>query len=309
MTIPRNALTHIMRRLFDNPYLLLCLTTLFWAGNAIAGKLAVADITAVELTFYRWFVANIIMLPLAWRHLQNDWPQIRQKWPLLLAFGGIGFAGFNLSMYWALNYTSVVNVVIEQAAIPVLIMLFNFVAFRLKVRILQLLGLGLALLGVVLTVTRGEINLLLENAINLGDAIMMFAALCYAAYSVGLRWRPKMHWLSFLYCLSFSALLTSSVFFIPLAVQTGIGYPSLQSIGAVLYVAIFPSLLAQLFYARGIDLIGANRAGLFINLVPIFGSVLAIALLGEVFRWYHMTGLILVVGGIFLAERAARRSY
>jgi drug/metabolite transporter (DMT)-like permease len=291
---------------FANPYLLLAFTTLFWGGNAVAGKLAVGDLSFIALTFWRWSVACVVLLPIAWPHVVRDWSLIcRHRW-LLLGLGAIGFTGFNLNMYWALQYTSVVNVVIEQAAIPILIMLFNFMLFRLQVRLLQVVGLVLALLGVVLTVTSGQPLSILDSGVNRGDAIMMLAGLCYAVYSVGLRWRPAMHWLSFLFVLSVSAWLVSFALWMTESVQIGFSVPTGKAIGLVIYVGIFPSLLSQLFYARGVDLIGANRASLFINLVPVFGSLLAVLLLGEHFRWFHAVGLVLVAGGIYLAEMAAR---
>ncbi len=292
--------------LFSSPYLLLAMTTLFWAGNAIAGKFAVGEIDFITLTFFRWMLASLCLLVFAWRQVVRDRATIRQNIVYLFALGAIGFTGFNLCMYWALNYTSVVNVVIEQAAIPVLIMVFNFLAFRLGVRVLQVVGLFMAVVGVVVTVTRGDPADLLQGGVNQGDAIMMMAALCYALYSIGLRWRPKMHWKSFLFSLMFSALLVSTVAWIVFISINGFATPSVKGMSLVLYVGLFPSLLSQLFYVRGVELIGANRAGLFINLVPIFGSLLAILLLGESFYWFHVVGLSFVVGGIFLAERSAR---
>ena len=158
---------------FANPYLLLALTTLFWGGNAVAGKMAVGELSFLSLTFFRWLGALLLVLPFAWRPLMRDLPIVRRHFLLLFTLGAVGFSGFNLFMYWALTHTSVVNVVIEQAAIPVLIMLFNFVAFRLRVRALQIVGLLMALTGVVLTVSGGQPALLLQGKVNIGDAIMM----------------------------------------------------------------------------------------------------------------------------------------
>lgn len=292
--------------LFSSPYALLMLTTLFWAGNAIAGKFAIGEIDFITLTLLRWLLATVCLLAFAWRQVLLDRELILKNLPYLFALGAIGFTGFNLCMYWALSYTSVVNVVIEQAAIPLLIMIFNFLAFRLAVRSLQIVGLMMALTGVVLTVTRGEPGSLMQEGINQGDAIMMLAALCYALYSIGLRWRPEIHWKSFLFSLTASALVVSTSTWLIYVAVNGFVVPSGRGMWLVLYVGLFPSLLSQLFYARGVELIGANRAGLFINLVPIFGSILAIVILGEYFHWFHAVGLSLVVGGIFLAERSAR---
>ncbi len=288
---------------FSNPYLLLNLTTLFWAGNAVVGKLAVGEFSAVELTFYRWLLASVLLLPFAWKHLKHDWVEIKRKWVLLFLLGTIGFTCFNLSLYWALKYTSVVNVVIEQAAIPAVIILVNFIIFRLPVNFLQIVGLVLVLTGVVLTVTKGDVLLLVENGVNIGDAIMLIAVLSYSIYSIALKWRPQIHWLSFLFCLTLFASITSAVFYVPFVVKTGVALPGFQGVLLVLYLGVFPSIFAQLFYARGVEIIGANRAGMFISLVPVYGAVLAIILLGEDFHWYHLSGMVLVVGGIFIAEK------
>ena len=308
MSTPETRSASAGSAFFANPYLLLAMTTLFWGGNAVAGKMAVGELSFMSLTFFRWVGALLLLLPFAWRPLMRDWPVVRRHFVLLFGLGAVGFTGFNLFMYWALTHTSVVNVVIEQAAIPVLIMLFNFIAFRLRVRLLQIVGLVLALTGVVLTVTGGQPALLLQGQVNIGDGIMMLSALCYAVYSVGLRWRPAMHWLSFLLVLVFAASLVSGLFWLTEVSRTGVVLPTGKGWWLVAYVAFFPSLLSQLFFARGVDLIGANRAGLFINMVPIWGSLLAVLLLGEMFHWYHAAGLALVMGGIFLAERAARRA-
>ena len=291
---------------FGNAYLLLTLTTLFWAGNAVAGKLSIDEMSFIALTFYRWALATLIVLPFALRHLVREWNLVRRHAALLFGLGAVGFTGFNLTMYWALHHTSVVNVVIEQAAIPMLIMIINFVAFQLQVRVLQIAGLFMALAGVITTVSSGQPLSLLDNGANLGDAIMMLAALCYAVYSIGLRWRPPIHWLSFVFVLALSACLVSFVFWLGEIQLTGVQWPSQTGWYVVLYVGIFPSLLSQLFYARGVELIGANRAGLFINLVPVFGSLLAVLVLGEGFHWFHGAGLLLVSGGIYLAEHAAK---
>lgn len=306
MFASRQKISSMGAWLFSSPYILLVTTTLFWAGNAIAGKFAVGEIDFITLTFLRWLLASLCLLAFAWRQVHKDWRTIIKHLPYLFALGAVGFTGFNLCMYWALSYTSVVNVVIEQAAIPLLIMVFNFLAFRLAVRSLQIVGLLMAMVGVVLTVTRGEPGLMLQEGMNQGDAIMMLAALCYALYSIGLRWRPQMHWKSFLFTLTVSALLVSMVAWLIYVALNGFSMPSGKGLSLVLYVGIFPSLLSQLFYVRGVELIGANRAGLFINLVPIFGSLLAILIIGESFYWFHAVGLLLVVGGILIAERSAR---
>jgi len=293
----------------SNAWLLLTLAPLMWGGNAVAGKLATADWSPFTLTMVRWGCAALLLIPFAWRPLQRDWPLVREKLPLLFLLGGVGMCGFNLLMFLALNYTTAINVSIEQAAMPLLIMVANFVVFSQRVRALQLLGLALSIAGVVVTTTSGRPLDLLNGQFNRGDAFMLLGCLFYAGYTFGLRWRPPIHWLSYMLTISIAALLMTLPFAAwELSQEEGAwSVPRLEGWLALVYVVIFPTILSQIAYARGVELIGGNRAGLFINLVPVFGAALAVIILGEKFAWYHGAGLLLVLGGITLAERAAAR--
>ena len=289
---------------FSNAYLLLTLAALCWGGNAIAGKLATLSWEPFTITCLRWLLVLVLVMPFTWRHFQRDWSLVRQHWKFLFLLCGPAMGGFNLLMYLALNYTSAINVSIEQAAMPVLIMVANFLFLRQAVTPAQGVGLLLTLAGVLITATEGQPLRFFDSGLNRGDAIMLLASACYAAYSFGLRWRPPMSWRSFILVMSFFVFVTS----VPFALwefQAG-EPPALPGINGwlvLVYAALFASLGGQLFFARGVELIGANRAGLFINLVPIFGAVLAVLILGETFRWFHAAGLVLVLSGIALAER------
>jgi len=288
---------------FANAYLLLCLTTLFWAGNAIAGKLAAGVLTPVTLTFLRWLVASVLILIIAAPHLRRDLSTLRRHWLLVFGLGALGFAAFNLLLYGALNHTTAINVTIEQSAMPVFVMLVNFLAFGQRIRALQVLGVAATVAGVMITATRGDPGSLLALDINRGDAIMMGAVALYSGYTVALRFKPAVHWLSLLFAMAASALAFSIPFFVVEVARGGFTAPSLTGWLIVLYTAVFPSVMSQLFFMRGVELIGSNRASLSINLVPIFGSSLAVLLLHEALRAYHLMGLLLVLGGITLAER------
>jgi len=288
-------------------YILLLLTTLFWGGNAIAGKLAVGHISPMLLTSARWMLAMLTLLVLGWPRLKSDWPAVRANWLLLSALGAFGFTVFNVGLYTALTYTTAINVSVEQAGMPMLIFLLNFLFFRLKASAMQMVGLILSIVGILLTASHGEPARLLALDLNAGDAIMLASCVVYSAYTVVLRFKPAIHWQSLMIALTASAF----VFSIPFALaefQTGHGiWPDPRGWAILAYVVIGPSILAQIFYIRGIELIGANRAGLFINLVPIFGTLLSILLLGEEFHLYHALALALVFGGIWLSERSQSR--
>ena len=190
--------THGLASLLQHPYLLLTLTTLFWGGNVVAGKLAVGHIDPHALMLLRWGGGLLVILPFAIAPLRRDWPVIRRSLPLLLFYGAIGFATFNILVYAAAYLTSGVNIAIEQVAVNIFVMLLNFVIFRTRVRGLQLVGVLLTILGVAITATHGDLTRLLALDINLGDALVLLACLAYAIYSLTLRYRPASHWLSFL---------------------------------------------------------------------------------------------------------------
>ncbi|QPC90418.1 DMT family transporter [Mesorhizobium sp. INR15] len=288
-------------------YIFLLLTTLLWGGNSVAGKLAVDHVSPMTLVFLRWVLAVAIMLPIGWRPLQKDWPVVRKHWLVLAALGASGFTLFNTIFYTALNYTTAINVSIEQAAMPVLIIIANFIFFRLRVNWAQISGVVLTIVGVILTACHGDPRRLLTLELNYGDAIMLVAVLLYSGYSVGLRLKPVMQWQSLMLALSVAALVTSVPFFLWEVAAGKVIVPDARGWSVIVYTAVGASIISQIFYIRGNELIGANRAGLFINLVPIFGTLLSVLIVGETFQLYQALALVLVLGGIGLAEYSGRK--
>ena len=297
---------HSWRQRLDHPYLLLSLTALFWAGNAIAGKAAVGAVPPMALNFLRWLVAMLILLSISAPHIRRDWPAIRARAPFMLIMGALGFGSFNLFLYNAVHTTSALNVAIEQSAMPMVILLIGFLVFRERIGAAQIAGILLSLLGVAVTVTRGDLAALIRLDVNRGDALMIGGVLAYSAYAAFLRLKPDLHWLSFLSVLSVSAMLTCLPFFLLEMAHGTVFSPGIAGVALILYVAIFPSILAQLFFARGVGRIGAGRAGMFINLVPLFSAVLAIGLLGERLHLFHLAGFALIMTGVWLGARQAR---
>lgn len=294
-------------RIFGNAYLMLALAPLLWGGNAVAGKIATLDWQPFTLTALRWAIAMVMLLPFAWRPLQRDWPTIRQHLPLLVALGAFGMCGFNLLMFLALNTTSAINVSIEQASMPALIMIANFLLLSQRVRLLQIVGLVLSIVGVLIVTTAGNPLSFIGGGLVAGDAWMLLACVFYAGYTFGLRWRPAIHWMSYMWVISVSAFAMALPFATWEWTVTPPALPGSRGWFVLLYIVIFPTVVSQVAWARGVELVGSNRAGLFFNLIPIFGAGLAVLLLGERFEWYHAVGLAMVLGGIGLAERAATR--
>ncbi|MGO4573213.1 DMT family transporter [Microvirga sp. 2TAF3] len=297
---------HPLRKgLFGQAYLLLVLTTLFWGGNAIAGRLAVGEISPMVLTCLRWVIVVSVLLPTIGPKLAAEWPVIRKSWLFITLMGSFGFTAFNALFYAAAHHTSAVNLTIFQGAIPVLVLIGIALFFRTRIRPLQVLGMIVTVVGVVIVSVKADLAILRTLALNIGDVWMLIACLFYAGYTLGLRHRPALPGLVFFTAMAVVAFLTS----LPLvAIEIAQGtaqWPTLNGWAVLLYVAFLPSLLAQVFFIRGVELIGPARAGLFVNLVPVFGALLAVILLGEPFAFYHALGLALVLSGIWLSERRA----
>ncbi len=291
------------------PYLLLALPPLFWAGNAVLARGVIDLIPPVALAFWRWAIALALILPFSWRQVRRDLPLARQGWKVLLLLGFTGIACFNTLLYAAAHTTTAINIALMQTAMPAIIILITFGLFRERIGRHQAFGVALAMAGAATIVLRGELRTVLDLAFAEGDLLMLAATVLYALYSALLRMRPPIHALSLL-TLTF---LIGVVFLLPLYAWEWLHTPTLALSPAVLssvaYVAVFPSILAYLCWNRGVEWIGANRAGLFINLTPFFASALAAFFLGESIRGYHLTGMGLIVGGMLLFNRArARRS-
>lgn len=291
----------------QNPYVLLAATTLFWAGNAIAGKLAVGHVSPMFLNATRWGMVLLVLGIAGHRQIAADWPVIRQRKWYLLAMGAVGFTVFSATLYNALLYTSATNASIEQGGIPLLVFIFSYLLYGTRPTPAQLAGFVLSFAGIALTATHGEIRRLLELDVNFGDALMIVAILAYGFYTAALRRKPQLHWMSLMVALCAGAFVSALPFVWAEAAAGALIWPDATGWAIVAYIVLFPSLIAQITYIRGVELIGANRAGLFINLLPIWGAFLAVVVLGEAFETYHAIALALVLCGVLIAELDGRR--
>jgi drug/metabolite transporter (DMT)-like permease len=235
--------------------------------------------------------------------LRRDWPVIRRNLPFLFLCGVIGFAGFNNLFYLALNHTTAINVAIEQASMPLIVFALNFLVFGIRATALQVIGFVLTLLGVAFTVSNGNLLDLSGQPVNIGDIYMLIAVTAYGVYSVALARKPLIHWLSFITVLASSALLASIPFAFWEFWDDSIRYPDMQAWLVALYIATGPAILSQLCWIRGLEIIGSNRGGVFINVVPIFAALMAIVILGEDFRYYHAIAIALVLSGVWMSQR------
>ena len=289
--------------LIDQPYLLLSLTSLFWAGNTVLGRFIAGHVPPITLSFIRWSGAFLILLPFAARHLARDWPTIRNHAGRMVLLAFTGFSVYNTLAYYGLQYTTAINGLLLQSIAPLFVALWSFVLFRDRLTLRQAAGICVSLAGVVVIVCHGSLDILFGIAFNRGDLVFVVALLIYAYYAAMLRTRPPMHPLSFLaFGIGGGAVLLVPAMILEIAAGRTMVLDA-ESVFSFAFVCIFPSLLGYLFLNRGIELIGANRAAPFIHLVPVFGSVLAIALLGEQFQLYHAVGYGLVFTGITVATR------
>jgi drug/metabolite transporter (DMT)-like permease len=296
------------RSIIDRPYLLLSLTSLFWAINIVLGRFIAGTIPPVALAQVRWAGAALILLLVGWRHLRRDWPVIRTHLPILLVLGLTGITLYNTMAYYGLNYTQALNALLMQSSGPLLVGLWSLVLFRDRLTRPQLIGIVISLLGVITIITRGHPEVLFGLTVNRGDLWLVAAMAIYALYTVLLRKRPRIHFLSFLAV----TITAGAVMLIPLfLVEFSLGFrinPTPAAFGVILYVIIFPSVLAYFCFNRGVELIGANRAGQFFHLIPVFGSAIAIVFLGERPQWFHGVGYALIVAGIIIAQRRWSRA-
>lgn len=283
-------------------YPLLILTALLWAGNAVAGKGAVGEVSPQVLTSLRWAIAFAVLAIVARGPVLAERAALHRHWRYLLLMGGCGYTAYASLFYLAGTYTSATNLALFQGAIPVLVLLINRVLRGTPVSVGQAVGVAVTLAGVAVAATHGDWGLLAGLALNRGDLMMLVACLLYAGYTAGLPARPKVTGLSFFTAVAAAALVTSLP---PLAVEWAAGrliWPGPRGWAIVAFVALGPTLVAQLWFIRGVELIGPNRAGLFVNLVPVFGAGLAVLWLAEPFGWSQAAALALVLGGIATAE-------
>jgi len=289
--------------LANQPYLLLCITALCWAGNAIVGRLAAGHIPPVTLSFLRWSLAFLIILPIAWKHLKRDWAAIRQKLGTMIVLSITGIGAFNTLQYWSLEYTQALNTLLMQSAGPLFVAVWSLVLLGVRLTPAQAAGIVLSLTGVLVILLHGDLTALTGIQFNEGDVIFTGALAIFGLYSVLSLKRPEIHGLSFV-GFTFGC---GAACLIPLLIWELSARPVMQldttNLLTLFYVAVFPSTVAYICFNRGVRLIGANRAAPFFHVVPVFGAVMAIVFLGERPQLFHFIGFALVLTGVFVASR------
>ena len=291
-------------------YLFLTLAALFWSGNFIVGKAASTfEIPPFSLNFYRWFFAFLILFPFTYKEVINKKDYVFENLGLFIILGITSITIFNSIVYYSLYYTQVISGILMISTIPVWILFFASFLKIEKTNLFQIFGVILSLTGVLFIVTKADIQLIKELEFNKGDLSMVIGMLSWAIYSALLR--KKTHPISQLALLEI-IIICGFIFLVPIYFiemsfgnKIVLGLPFILTLG---YVVLFPGIFAFLFWIKGIDIIGANRSGVFLHLMTIFGALMAIVILGEKFMFYHFLGAIFIIAGITLSNKSKKNA-
>ena len=291
-------------------YLLLILTTLFWSGNFIVGKAASTyEIPPFSLNFYRWLFAGLILLPFTLREILEKKNYIFSNIGFFIILGVTSITIFNSTVYYSLYYMQVISGVLMISTIPVWIMFISSILGIEQTNKFQIFGVILSLLGVLFIITKSDLEVIKNLDFNRGDLIMASGMFAWALYSALLK--KKKYEISQITLLEV-VIITGLVFLIPIYIleinfgnKIVLGKPFILTLS---YVVIFPGLASFFFWIKGIAIIGANRAGVFLHLMPVFGSIMAIILFDEKFMIYHLFGAIFIIAGITLSNRKIKNA-
>jgi drug/metabolite transporter (DMT)-like permease len=288
-----------------SPYLLLTLTCFFWSLNWVVGKALVGHVTPFALTFLRWLIAACMLVPFAWPEIRAHWHAVKRHWKTIawLGFWGTGF--HNMFAYLGLQYTTATNGVILNSAIPILIVILGWAVYRDTITRVQALGVAVSLIGVLAVLSHGDPGVIANLRLNKGDLIVLTGMIFWAAYTVFLRMKPDdLPGMAMLACCSVvGVMLLFPLFAIEMLFLGGHVEVTPATISALAYVGIFPSFVGYIFWNRAVAEVGSNIAGIFVHLMPAFGSLLAWMFLGERIYLFHIVGIALILAGITLTAR------
>jgi drug/metabolite transporter (DMT)-like permease len=286
-------------------YLMLVLATLFWAGNFIVGKAAyVENIPPMSLVFFRWSLVWLILLPFTYKEILKFKGIILKNLPLLffLALTSVGL--FNSFTYLALGYTQVINASLFNTAIPAMIILLCFIFKIEKTNRFQIMGLILSVIGILSIITKLDLNILFSLNFNKGDIIMIGGVITWGLYSSFLKKKKfTLPLLTLVHVLCTFGLLFILPQFLFEVSQGQIIKFDIKLGYILLYLALFPSIGSYYCWAGAVSLIGANRAGIFLSLIPLFSTILAIIFFDEKFYFFHFIGSVLIILGLFLSNK------
>lgn len=277
-------------------WILLSLCNLFWAGNYVFGQFVVGEMTPLALTFLRWLFATVLLLIIATHMEKPDWREAVKSWQMLLAMAISGIVAYNMILYTALTYTSSVNASVVSALNPALLVVFSALLLREKLSMIQAGGTLVSFSGVIVIITQGNISRLLQLQVNKGDLLMLAAITVWTVYSILGKRLTKVPPIT----ATASSAFLATLILAPFALYQGISFHNVSGLAlvGVLYIVLFPSVASFIFWNLGVREIGAGKAGIFLNLIPVFTALISLAL-GEAVTLVQLTGGALVFLGVY----------
>lgn len=288
-----------------NPYILLIIATLLWGGNFVIGRAVTGDIEPITLAFLRWCTAFIAFLPIAYRPLRKEWPKLKAHFPIVIVLAITGVAAFNTLVYIGVHYTTSINASLMNSSTPILIYLLSFIFLKERLSKYQIIGTALSLSGVAFILSGGKLETLLSFQFNKGDLIVLLAVCCWAVYSLLIKqYAGKLPG----YSTFFVTIALGIIILLPFTIWEYTSTPnpvewSFTTVGAILYVGIFASIVAFLSWNKGVVALGANRASIFLNFIPFFASIFAVIFIGESLQFAQIIGGLAVILGAYIANR------
>ncbi len=292
-----------MKFVWNHAYILMALTALAWSGNAITARGLNDVVPPIGLAFWRWMVAIPILMIIAWPHLREDLPKVKENWFILLVLSVLSVTAYNTLLYYGLLSTTAINSLLINASRPAIIVLLSIFLLHQGITVKQGVGFFLALVGIVTIIMRGDLSRLLSLQFNKGDLWIVLATVCWAIFTVLLKKRPNMHPASFLLV----TIVLGAIILLPFYVWEFLFIKPtpllIETVGGVLYLGCIASIVAYLCYNRAVEIAGGNKAGQVSYMLPIIGSILAIIILDEKFEFYHAIGFPLILSGLYFGSK------
>ena len=290
-----------------NPYVLLVVATLIWGGNFVIGRAIASSLPPITLSFLRWCTAFVIFLPFAWPFLRKEWGLLKKQWSIVFFMAVTGIAGFNTLLYIALHYTTSINASLVNSSTPIIIFMLSFIFMGERLNAQQAAGAILSFLGLLFIISKGSLEVLLKFSFNVGDLIVIAAVICWSIYSILIKqFSGRLPAYSTFTVSMVVGILILFPFFVREALTTEIAW-STGSILTIFYTGIFASIVAFMSWNIAVERIGANKAGIFLNLIPVFAALFAVLFIDETLAWYQAAGGVLVILGVFISTRLTKR--
>lgn len=282
-------------------YAMLVLTALFWGGTTVAARAAAGDIPPLTLTFWRWTIAFVLFVPFGFGPWWRQRALYAAHWKLMILLSFLGIVGFTIFYFMGLEHTTAINGSLLHGGLPIMIVLASLIMLRTRVDKMQWFGIVVALAGTAVIVLRGDLARLREISVNPGDLLLLLAMLSWALYTICLRWLPKgVDPAGLIFALAGLSLPMLLPFYL-LDLANGRTFAlSAGNISLILYTAVFSSVIAYLFWNKGVARVGANTAGFSHYLIPVFGTILSVLLLGETLESFHIIAIALIFAGLYL---------